>query len=172
MNTRNKAAGVVYPAVFGALALALLYVGTVVPTGNWGVVAVAGLMPAAVIISAGTAAGVLCWAGVTLLAFLLLPDKFLVLLFGALFGLYPIVKNRVERLRRLPLEYILKLIFFNLSFTAVYRIMKAAVLASLPSQLSALWLLYLVGNVVFLIYDYGFSKLIGLYIARIYKPSR
>lgn len=172
MKKRNKAAGVVYPAIFGALALVLLYVGTVVPTGNWGVVAVAGLMPAAVIISVGLTAGALCWAGVTLLAFLLLPDKLVVLLFGALFGLYPIVKNLVERLRRLPLEYILKLIFFNLSFTVIYRIMKAAVLASLPSQLSTLWLLYLVGNVVFLVYDYGFSKLIGLYIVRVYRPSR
>ena len=45
--------------------------------------------------------------------------------------------------------------------------MSAAVLDSLPKQLSVTWLLYLVGNVVVLLYDFGFSKLIGFYIARI-----
>ncbi len=172
MSPRRKASGVVYPAVFGALALVILSLGTMAPTGTWGIVAVAGLMPAAVILSVGVAAGVLCWAGVSLLAFLLIPDKLIALLFGALFGLYPIIKNLVERLRRLPLEYLLKLVFFNLSFTLIYRVMKAAVLASLPEKLSALWLLYLVGNVVFLLYDYGFTKLIGLYMARVHKASR
>jgi hypothetical protein len=129
-------------------------------------------MPAAVIISAGLTAGALCWAGVTVLAFLLLPDKFMALLFGLLFGLYAIVKNLVERLRVLPLEYVLKLLFFNASFTVIYFVMGAAVLSSLPEQLGVTWVLYLVGNVVFLAYDYGFGKLIGLYMARVYKPSR
>jgi hypothetical protein len=172
MKPGRRAVGVVYPAVFGALALVFLYAGAVSPTGNWGLAAAAGLMPAAVIISAGLAAGVLCWAGVSILAFLLLPDKFMALLFGLLFGLYAIVKNLAERLRRLPLEYILKLLFFNVSFTVIYVVMRSAVLSSLPEQLSAVWALYLAGNVVFLAYDYGFGKLIGFYMARVYKPSR
>lgn len=172
MNRGKQAKKVVFPAIFGALALVLLYLGTMLPTGIWGVAAVAGLLPAAVVISAGLAAGCICWAGVTLLAFFLLPDKFVVLLFGALFGLYPIVKGLIERLRKLPLEYVLKLLFFNLSFTLVYLVMKAAVLASLPAALGAVWLLYLVGNVVFLVYDYGLSKLITLYMARVYKQVR
>lgn len=172
MNPRFKAGKVVYPAVFGGLALVLLYVGTIVPTGNWGAVAVAGLFPCAAVISAGLAAGFLCWAGVTILAFLLIPDKFIALLFGLLFGLYPVVKGLIERLRRLPLEYVLKLAFFNLSFSLIYLTMKNAVLQSLPSGLGTLWLLYLVGNVAFLLYDYGLSKLISFYMARIHRNSR
>lgn len=172
MSSRMKARKVVYPAIFGALALVLLYIGMIAPSGSWGIVAVAGLLPCAVVISVGVAAGFLCWAGVTILAFLLLPDKFIALLFGVLFGLYPMVKCLVERLRKLPLEYALKILFFNLSFSVVYFIMKAAVLESLPGQLHTVWLLYLVGNVVFLLYDYGFSKLIALYMARIHRYSR
>jgi hypothetical protein len=172
MSHKRRTSGVVYAAIFGALALMFLYLGSVLPTGNWGLAAVAGLMPAAVIISAGLTAGALCWAGVSILAFLMIPDKFMALLFGLLFGLYAIVKNLVERLRVLPLEYVLKLLFFNASFTAVYHIMKAAVLSSLPEQLSVVWVLYLAGNVVFLVYDYGLSKLIGFYMTRVYKPTR
>ena len=159
-------------AVFGALALVFLYLGNMVPTGRWGVAALAGLMPAGAIISGGLFSGVLCWLGVTGLGLLLVPDKLVVLLFGLLFGLYAVVKSLVERQRKRPAEYFWKLVFFNLAFTAVFLLMKAAVLASLPAALGVVWILYGVGNVVFLVYDYGFSKLIALYVARIYKASR
>ncbi len=169
MSTGKKAARVVYPAMFGALAVAILYLGTLVPTGVWGVAALAGLLPAVVFLSAGLAAGLICWVGVTFLAFLLLPDKLLALLFGTFFGIYPIVKGLIERMRKLPLEYILKLAFFNGSLTVAYLVMRAAVFASLPAALSAVWALYLAGNIVFLLYDYGVSKLISLYMARIHR---
>jgi len=42
--------------------------------------------------------------------------------------------------------------------------------ASLPQVLgSSVWGLYLAANVVFLLYDYGFSRLIALYIARVQR---
>ncbi len=167
MSKQSKSAKVAYPAILGALSLILIYVASVVPSGNWGFVAVAGLFPAAAVISIGMKAGFLCWAGVSILAFLILPGKFCALLFAALFGLYPMIKALIERLRRGVLGYVLKLAFFNAAFTLIYVIMKAAVLDSLPSILAVTWLLYIVANVVFLLYDFGFSKLIGFYIARI-----
>ena len=170
MRRKGAAARVAYPAVLSALALILVYLGSIAPTGNWGIVAAAGLLPAAAVISVGLKAGFLCWAAVAILAFLLVPDKFSVLLFGALFGLYPMVKSLVEQLRKKPLEYVLKLVFFNAAFTVIYLTMTAAVAASIPQVLgSSVWVLYLAANVVFLLYDYGFSKLIALYIARIQR---
>lgn len=167
MRKRANASKVAYPAILGAISLIFIYLASVVPTGNWGFVAIAGLFPAAAVISVGLKAGFLCWAGASILAFLLLPGKFCALLYAALFGLYPMVKSLIERLRRMGLEYLLKLLFFNAVFTLIYLLMGAAVLDSLSQQLSVVWLLYLVGNIVFLIYDFGFSKLIGFYIARI-----
>ena len=170
MRRKSAAAKVAYPAILSALALVLVYVGSVAPSGSWGIVAAAGLLPAAAVISVGLKAGFLCWAATAILAFLLVPDKFCVLLFGALFGLYPMMKSLIERLRKKPLEYVLKLAFFNAAFTAVYLVMSAAVAASLPQVLgSSVWVLYLAANVVFLLYDYGFSKLIALYIARVQR---
>lgn len=170
MRRKGAAAKVAYPAILSALALILVYTGSIAPSGNWGIVAAAGLLPAAAVISVGLKAGFLCWAATAILAFLLVPDKFCVLLFGALFGLYPMVKSLIERLRKKTLEYILKLVFFNTAFTAIYLIMAAAVAASLPQVLgSSVWVLYLTANIVFLMYDYGFSKLIALYIARVQR---
>lgn len=167
MKRQSQAAQIAYSAILGAVSLVLVYIASVVPSGAWGIVAVAGLFPAAAIISVGLKAGLLCWAGVSVLAFLLLPGKFCALLFAALFGLYPIIKALIERLRRTVPEYILKLAFFNVVFTVIYLLMSGAVLDSLPKQLGVTWILYLVGNIVFLIYDFGFSKLINVYVARI-----
>lgn len=170
---RNRAAkNIAFPAILGALSLVLVYLGSIAPSGNWGIIAVAGLLPAAAVISVDLRAGFLCWAGVSLLSFLLIPDKFCVLMFAALFGLYPMIKSLIERLRRRPLEYLLKLAFFNAAFSVLLLVMKAAVFASLPSALSSAWVLYPVGNIVFLLYDFGFSKLIALYIARIGRAVR
>ena len=68
------------------------------------------------------------------------------------------VKALSERVRRKGMRYVLKLVFFNAAFTLIFVVMKAAVLDSLPSVLTIPWLLYGVANVVFLLYDFGFSK--------------
>ena len=75
------------PAVLGAFALVILYVACGMPTGLWGWTAVAGLAPLAAVASLGVRSGFLCWGGVSILAFLLLPDKFCAMLFAALFGM-------------------------------------------------------------------------------------
>lgn len=161
---------VAYPAILGALAVVLVYLACIAPTGRWGIVAAAGLLPAAAVVSVGLKAGFLCWAGASILALLLSPDKFCALLFAALFGLYPMVKSLTEGLGRKPAEYLLKLAFFNAAFTALYLTMSAAVLGSLPGALAdSLWVLYLAANLVFLAYDYGFSRLIAVYIARVQR---
>ena len=170
MRRRGAAGKVAYPAILSALAFVLVYLGSIAPAGNWGIVAAAGLLPSAAVISVSLKAGFLCWAASAILAFLLAPDKFCALLFGVLFGLYPMVKYLVEQLRKKPLEYVLKLLFFNAAFTVVCLTMAGAVAASLPQALgSSVWALYAAANVVFLLYDYGFSKLIAFYIARIQR---
>lgn len=170
MRRKSKAVQVAYPAILGALAVVLVYLACLAPTGQWGIVAAAGLLPAAAVVSVGLKAGFLCWAGAAVLALLLAPDKFCALLFAVLFGLYPMVKSLAEGLRKKPVEYLLKLAFFNAAFTVVYLTMAAAMLGSLPEVLgSSVWVLYLAANAVFLAYDYGFGKLIAVYIARVQR---
>jgi len=170
MRRKSKAVQVAYPAILGALAVVLVYLACLAPTGQWGIVAAAGLLPAAAIISVGLKAGFLCWAGAAILALLLAPDKFCALLFAALFGLYPMVKSMAEGLRKKPAEFMVKLGFFNAAFTALYLTMGLAMLGSLPEVLgSSVWVLYLAANAVFLAYDFGFSRLIGVYVARVQR---
>lgn len=171
MKPGKSARNITYPALLGAVSMILLYGSAISPTGSLGLVALAGVPCAGVVIAGGTSAGLLCWATVSLLSLLLVPDKFCVLLYAAMFGLYPVVKSKVEALHRKPLELICKLAFFNLSYTVVFFVTKAVALEGLPLERLHLGLVYLIGNVVFLLYDFGFSGLIAAYLSRMGKGN-
>ena len=153
-------------AVLTALSLVVLWGAQMVPWGRMGLVAVAGLMPAAAVISAGPAAGGLCWGGTSLLALILVPDKGCALLYLFFFGLYPVVKSLCERLPRWA-ELLAKLIFFNGMLSVFWFLLGELFLPFLPEPLVGTGMVYAVGNVAFLLYDFGFSKLIALYLHRV-----
>lgn len=155
-------------AMLVALSLVLLYLAALSPTGRLGIVALAGLVPAAAVVSAGLGAGFLCYGGAGVLGLLLLPDKGLALLYLIFFGLYPMVKSLAERFSGRVLEWVAKLAFFNLALCLFWFVLGAVFMPLLPEILrQSAWLVFLVGNVVFVAYDYGFSRLISFYMARI-----
>lgn len=157
--------------VLSALSLTVLYTSALVPSGRLGVVAAAGVFPAGAVVSAGLKAGFLCYGAAGLLGLLLLPNKSNAVLYLLFFGLWPMVKSLIERLGRLPLEYVCKLAFFNLVLALLWFGLKGLLLPFLPPALPASWVVY-VGNAAFVIYDLGLSKLIAFYSARIDKVLR
>ena len=174
MNSRfSKGAGrAALGGLLAALSLVILWLSNLVPTGRMGVVALAGLVPAAGVISAGLSAGFLCYGAAGILGLILLPDKGCALLYVLFFGLYPMVKSLIERLRNLPLELVCKLAFFNVILLIFLFGLSALFLPLLPQMLQTPVPIFAAGNVVFLIYDYGFSKLIAFYTARLHSGTR
>lgn len=168
----RKAGKLALCAMLTALSLVVLTIATTAPSGRLGLTAVAGLFPAAAVVSYGLPAGLLCYAGTSLLALLLLADKTIALLYLLFLGLYPMVKGAVERLRRLPLELALKMGFFNLMYTVVLRGFSGLMAGYFFLADKALPVVYFAGNVVFLVYDFGFSKVIGFYRQRVEKVLR
>lgn len=155
--------------ILTALSMIVLYLAALAPTGKLGIVAVAGLMPAAAVVSAKLPAGLFCYAATGILGVILSPDKGNAALYLLFLGLYPLVKCLIERLRKLPLEWACKLAFFNVALTLCWFLLRVTLLEGLPDFLGQVWALYLVGNIVFVAYDLGFSRLIALYAARIDK---
>lgn len=153
--------------ILAAGALVMLWLASVAPSGRLGLTAVGGLFPMAATLAAGRAAGYLCWGAAGLLALVILPDKGVALLFLVFFGLYPVVKEAIESLRRLPVEWILKLAYFNAVLTLSWFLFRQLFLPNPPQWLGDnTLLLYGAGNVVFVIYDLGLSRLVGLLSAR------
>ena len=171
-RTPNRSAPVALGGVLAAGSLAVLWVACTAPSGRLGLTAAAGLFPVAGVLAAGRAAGYLCWAAGGLLGLLLLPDKGVALLYLVFLGLYPVVKSRIESLNRLGNEWVLKLAFFNGALTLFWFALRGLFLPNPPPWLGEnSLLLYGAGNVIFVIYDIGLSRLISLIQARL-GPGR
>lgn len=154
-------------ALLIALSMVALLVASYVPSGRMGIVAIAGLLPAAAVISAGLGAGFFCYVGTGLLALLLLPTKECVLLYALLFGHYPMLKSLIERIKKPILEWCCKLVLFNALLSVLYFAFRVLFLSAIPEAWAQTAIIYIGGNIAFVLYDLCFSQLIGWYIRRI-----
>lgn len=156
-------------AVLSALGLSALYLASVSPTGQLGITAAAGIFPAAALISGGGVTGWLCFAATGILSIILIPDKGCVLLFLCFFGSYPLLKHYIEKLKNLPMEWFLKLVLCNSILAVFWLLLRAVLLKQLPAVFDSLWLFWIAGNLSFVLYDLGFSRLMSFYLMRIHR---
>ncbi|MBE6587350.1 MAG: hypothetical protein E7647_02915 [Ruminococcaceae bacterium] len=99
------------------------------------------------------------------LSLLLLPDKFVALEYIALGGIYPILKAYFERLPKVP-SWAAKLGAFNVMLTL------CLILARFVMGIQEEWvafnaLVYLAGNVFFVIFDYSLTVFISYYMNKL-----
>ena len=157
------------PALFSALAAGSLYIASLWPTGQPGLAAVASLFVAAAVIETGLGSGLSVFIVSSALGMLIVPDRTAPLLFVLFFGYYPLVKSLSERLRGAVRPWILKLAVFNAALTVAWFLLTELVAGFLGDFTPGLWLIYLAGNIVFVVFDYGYTKLIWFYINRVSK---
>jgi len=169
MNKKTRV--ITLTAMFSALSVIYLYFAALWPTGRFGFVAFSSLFAAAAVCDGGVLPGLYVYVITSALGFLLIPDKSAPLLYVLFFGFYPVVKSLIERLKSSPGQWILKLLVFNLSLTVIWFFLRATIF-DFGDNAPAAWLIYFGCNIVFLIFDYGYSKLIGFYIGNISKHLR
>lgn len=149
--------------VLSAGGLAVLWLACLSPSGRLGLNAVAGLFPMVAVMAAGSSAGYFCWAVISILGLILLPDKGMALIYLGLFGLYPVLKSRFEKGKGLVVGWCMKIAYFNVVFAVLWFGFRTMFLTALPGWLSST-LIWSVGNAVFIAYDIGLTRLIfGLF---------
>ncbi len=162
----KKTSKLAYSGVIAALSVLLLYLSSVLPTLRIGLVAVAGVLPAVMVVRFGISSGFMVYAITSLITLILLPGKGTVLLYVVIFGHYPMFKSLFERSKRLWIEWVAKLALFNILLTLIILISDALIYDLTGSSEIAVPIIYLVGNVVFIAYDIGFTGLIAKYIVK------
>ena len=148
--------------------LLFLFGACVAPSGRIGLCAVSGLFPALGGFAYGGAFGCLCWGAAGLLGLILLPDKGISLLFLLFLGIYPLLKGVWERVPRL-FGWVCKFVYFNAVFIFYYYVLESTLVTGFSGLMAQAPVLLLAGNVVFLLYDLGLTKLLGSVAERI-KP--
>jgi hypothetical protein len=161
-NTRRIA----FAAVMAAMSVVFLYFASIFPSGQLGFVAVASLFVIAAVIESGIAGGVSVFAAVSILGFLIVPAKGVMFLYLLFFGYYPVLKSLIEKISKPPVELILKLAVFNAALSVLWFAFSGLVFDG--SFLGGnLLIVYILGNIAFLLYDFGVTKLIAFYLSNI-----
>jgi len=153
-----------------ALSAAALYAASVFYPARLGLTAVAALFCIAAVVETGLKGGVAVYVCALILGLLLTADKTPMILYGFFFGYYPIVKSLAERCESRVVEWIIKLAVMNAALTVIILLFRSLVF-SLQSVTESIPLIYIAVNIVYVVFDFGVSKLIWFYIEKIHKRS-
>lgn len=162
--------------VIAAISAALMFMTGLFPFATYAIPAVAGAFLIIIVIEIHIKWAALVFVASAMVNFFISPDKEAAVVYAALFGLYPVVKSAVERLNRLWLEWIIKMILFNAAaIGSFYLVMYVFGITGDSLQIfgkyGVLGLL-LLGNISFIIYDIALTHLIAMYMARIHLKIR
>lgn len=172
-STAKKTKCIALCALLAALGVAVLWIGSVIDVLDLSAAMFASILTVIPVIEYKKYWPWLTYGVTAAVALLLLPNKLPAVMY-LLAGYYPIVKSKLEKLRK-PVMWILKFLLFNasLAVTVVFcRFFLPAVDFSLIPGVSGVWsyvILFAVGNGMFFLYDLMLSKMILLYILRLRK---
>jgi hypothetical protein len=168
-------------AILSAMGVALLFIGSFIETLDLTMAALASFFCIFAVIELGGSYPWLIFAVTGVLSVVLMPYSMTGWFYLLFFGYYPILKEKLERLKK-PVSWILKVLILNLAlaisvvaayflffgqtgtgnlldaFTLVFGESDAGV-----SMAIAVWAL---ANVTFVIYDIALTKLITIYLLR------
>lgn len=163
---------VAFGGVLAALSALLVLGAGLFPTMTYAMPAISGVLLIAAVIELGKRWAFFCYAAVAVLSLLLGTDKESALLFALLLGYYPILKSLLDPMRPRALQWACKLLIFNAAAVASYLL--AVFVLGVPLEAFSVggvsweWLLLLLGNAVFVVYDRAVSGLAVLYCRRLH----
>lgn len=162
---------IAFTGIFTGVAVVLLYIGVVMPTGKLTLYFLASMAVSVAIIEFGAGAGVLVYFAACILASLVAGNILGIVPFAFFFGHYPIFKFFIEKGRKVAVEVLLKLAVFNISWFSWYLLFKSIFIEVLPVQLTKniglLSVFIAAMQVVFFIYDYVYSRLLFYYESKL-----
>lgn len=157
--------------IISSLSLLTMILGGIIPGLEYTVPAIAGMLLVIIVIEIGLRWAFLTYIGVALLTFFIVPNKESGLLFIAFLGYYPVLKSVLEtKLKKRYLQWMSKLIVFNIALAVYYRLVMwlvaAPELAESVDELGryALYILAAAANAVFIVYDIALTRIINTYL--------
>lgn len=171
-SNRKQTRRIVFAAALSALSFVMLFIGAATSVLDLTMVVACAFCSVLAVIELRSPFPVLIWIVTGLLSLLLLPDKFVAIEYILFGGLYPIIKNLIERIKNKLVGWVLKLIYFNASLTAAIAVAKFVM--NLPDDYGmtfSAWV-YIFGNIFFVMSDLALSILITVYILKLRSRLR
>ena len=150
-------------AMLSALGVAILYLGNFMEILDLSVSCAASLIVVFCMEELGTKYSLATYAVISVLSFILLPQKWISVYFILFFGIMPITKHVYEKTGKL-FAWILKIVTFNIEIFLFYFVAeKLDFFEQSESSLPYLLALLAMANVVFILADVLYDKLSVIY---------
>ncbi len=160
-----KVKKMVLSAVFSAISVVILWIGGILGDLDLTFAAFSSLIIVLSVVEMGTGYAFLVYCVTSTLCLILFPTFFITPMYVLFVGIFPIIKYYFEKLNKL-VAFLLKIGFTNLML---------AVLLYLGSYIfgikddTAAWIIILLGNIAFVLFDYALTGLVAIYEAKIRK---
>ncbi|MBR2869348.1 MAG: hypothetical protein IKB88_09865 [Clostridia bacterium] len=156
--------------IVSALSLVLMISVAIIPFLTYALPAVAGLLIVFIVIEIDKKWAVGVYSAVGILAFLLVPDKEVAMMYIAFFGYYPIIKAVLENRLPTALCWIIKVVTFVVTMVAAYLflifVMGIAIDEIDEFGAVAVPMLLGAGCVAFVAYDIALTRIITVYLLK------
>ena len=169
---RDRSRRIAVGGMMTALAVAVMLLGGVIPAATFCAPALAGLALVPVFAEGGQKLALGAYAAIAALALMLCPDKEAALLF-AFVGYYPVIKWRLDDMRRKWLRRGLKFLILNgaiaVMYLAVFFVLRLdQIMADYADMTRAMLVAFVVlGNVALAMYDRLLSVALVIYVRRL-----
>lgn len=148
-----------------ALILVILYAASILPISTFSILTIASCLIPISIIRTSIKNTMLVYIASSILSFFFVATN-IALYYTLFFGIYGLIKYFSEKIRNIPLELLSKLILFNILLIIIYFIASNLLVAYTTSY--PLYLVWIISQVAFLIYDYALTLIISFYLNRIH----
>ena len=182
-KTKKMTAG----ALLAAMGVAVLFVGSLFETLDLTMAAAASFLCVFAVIELGGAYPIMIYVITGLLSVILMPHKMSGWFYILFFGYYPIIKEKLERLSK-PVAWLIKLAVLNgalwISVAVAYflflgpdqsKTVMDAFSSIFGDSSIGTWVagvMYVLVNVVFIVYDVALTRLITVYLVRLRHKIR
>ena len=168
MNNNQRVKSITLSGILLAFTVICVFLAATLPTSRLTLYAVSSLFVAVIIIEVGVKSGWAFYLASSILSVVLVP-RLEVIPFVVFFGLYGLIKLYIEKLNSRVLEYVLKLIYFNICLVLGLFFLKELILDGV--KLSApVYIVAALLEVVFIVYDYVYTLFIRFYASKL-KPK-
>lgn len=164
----NKSSVIARGGLITALGVLCVYLSSYLPTDKIFLQSIGSCLILISILTTGIKNSILVYFSTVILSLLICGIKLTTIAYIMFFGLYGFVKYYIERLNKIVVEYILKLIYCNLCLYILFLIYKIF----LPSLFNLNTSIYIIAfgiQIVFIVYDYVLTVFISYFKKRYSK---
>ncbi|NMM61515.1 hypothetical protein HBE96_02125 [Clostridium sp. P21] len=162
MDSKNtKASFISKGGLLTAFGVICIYLSTVMPVNKLYLLAIASCIIPLSVVTTNIKNALIIYVSTCILSILICGIKVTVISYIIFFGLYGVLKYYIEKIRKMYIEILLKLAFFNMAMLSMFLIYKFFFPNVLNLNIS-IYLVIIGSQFVFLIYDYVLTLFIDI----------